>query len=221
MLYLGPSGGGKGTLINRILELKPEDTTRISTYTTRAKRPLEDDAGQYRYVTKEEFWALKEKGFFMAPNLVNGQYYACPRIDMQSDEYKGKLLLLDMGITGAKEMLDTYKNAISIYIIPPNKERLRAQLNGRDYTRWDRNIRQIPKAKEVCQWLIINDDVDDSANQIYRVGSILLEHGHDISALDKETLKYLYDRNMHNRANVEFLDSFFGRKHSFSDGPNL
>lgn len=198
----------------------PENVIRISTYTTRPKRPLEDDLGQYRYVSQEEFNNLSLKGYFIAPNIVNGYCYGCPRIDIHDEKYKGKIMLLDIGVKGAKDILSEYKNAISMYIIPPNKERLKAQMSGRDKTRWSRNIKQIQEAKEVCKWLVINDDASQAALNLDKICHIILQNADNIKGMDTESASFLYERSLHNKKNIDFLDNFYGRNVSFPPAPN-
>ena len=90
---------------------------------------------------------------------MTGSCIGAPIIDMQSEENKGKFLIMDMGAKGALEFKKKYKNAIFVYIIPPNCERLIAQMEYRDASRINRSKVQIASASQVCDWLVINDDI--------------------------------------------------------------
>lgn len=73
----GPSGGGKGTIINKLLPRNPEDYKRISTFTTRPRRQGEDEHGQYSFITQKEYDRLFEQGKLMACSKVDGYSYRC------------------------------------------------------------------------------------------------------------------------------------------------
>ena len=73
----GPSGGGKGTIINELLAKDTNTYKRISTYTTRPKRPNERDNEQYHFITKEEYEKLDRKCSLMAKSVVDGFLYRC------------------------------------------------------------------------------------------------------------------------------------------------
>lgn len=71
----GPSGGGKGTIINKVLSRNPNQTQRISTFTTRPKRVNEKDEEQYHFIDQDFFDKLNSQGVVMAKNVVDGYSY--------------------------------------------------------------------------------------------------------------------------------------------------
>ena len=71
----GPSGGGKGTIINDLLPRNPEEYKRISTYTTRPMRKKENEHGQYSFITQHEYDRLFTQGKLMACSKVDGYSY--------------------------------------------------------------------------------------------------------------------------------------------------
>lgn len=71
----GPSGGGKGTIINELISRNEDEYRRISTYTTRNKRPDEEESKQYHFITRKEYDELDSKGKLVAKNEVDGEYY--------------------------------------------------------------------------------------------------------------------------------------------------
>ena len=132
-----------------------------------------------------------------------------PILDMSNPEYQGKYLLLDMGAKGAAEFKAKYKNAIFVYVIPPTKERLVGQMTGRHPDRFARNKRQIAQAMQVCDWLIINDDKEQSAQTLERIMSIIKRYGQDLDDIPQEDLEFLYAHNFHNKQNRKFLERFY------------
>lgn len=73
----GPSGGGKGTVINKLLPRNPDEYKRISTYTTRPRRPDEDEQGQYSFISQQEYDRLFDQGRLTACSRVDGRSYRC------------------------------------------------------------------------------------------------------------------------------------------------
>ena len=70
----GPSGGGKGTIINELLT-RDENYKRVSTYTTRPMREGEKNGEQYYFITEEEYKKLKSQGKLMACSTIDGYHY--------------------------------------------------------------------------------------------------------------------------------------------------
>ena len=132
-----------------------------------------------------------------------------PIIDMKSNSNANKFLIMDMGAKGALEIKKIYKNAIFVYIIPSNYERLVSQMEYRDASRLKRSKAQIESAAKVCDWLIINDDTDIAVTQIEKIMHTIKEYGERIDELDIETMKFLYSRNFHNQDNINFLKNFY------------
>lgn len=124
---------------------------------------------------------------------------------------------MDMGVKGAKEFKQKYKNAIFIYVIPPTKERLLEQMKDRNPSRLQRSKAQLPQTYEVCDWLVINDNLDDTAAEIERIMHIVKEHAHDFKSLDEDTVRFLFSHNFHNPKNKEFLEKFYGEDVSYPE----
>lgn len=140
-----------------------------------------------------------------------------PILDMSSKQLQEKYLIMDIGSDGAEEFKRKYKNSIYVYLMPPNVQRLLSQMKGRSKSRLNRNIRQIPKVKQVCDWLVINDDQDIAASEIEQIMHLVKEHGTSWGDVDIDTMKFLYSRSLHNPVNVEFLDNYYARQQELQD----
>lgn len=208
----GPSGGGKSSVIRKLVNENKGNIMRVSTYTTRPKRSEEESGNQYEFITQEKYDMLNKNESLIAPNKVNGYSYACPVINMNDKKYNEKILLLDIGVKGASELKKRYNNIVSIYIIPPNKERLKNQMVDRDSTRWYRNLRQIKEAEKICDWLVINDKIDVTTSEIKTIAEIIMEYRTDIRLMDIQSVRKLYKFNMYNEKNKKFLEGFYNEK---------
>lgn len=205
---------GKGTVINKLLARNTEDYVRLSTYTTRPKRPNEKDGEQYFFVQDSTFQALDRAHLMMAKNKVDGYDYGAPIVDMDTPHLKDKYVVLDMGIKGAMEFKERYKNAIFVYLIPPTLDRLLNQMgaSARYPDRINRSRAQIPLVGKVCNWLVINDNPDVAAAEIEKIMTIIKENAHDFGNLDDESLRFLYAHNLRSGRSRQFLEEFYGKE---------
>ena len=162
-----PSGGGKTTLIRRILANPPGQPLRFSvSHTTRARREGELDGREYHFVSATEFEAMAKHGEFLEHNEVHGNFYGTARSEVLPRLAGGEDVVLDIDVQGARDIRAAYPEAISIFIVPSSaaelERRLRTRgLDGEDAIR----KRLINAAKEVAQaedfqYVIVNDDLD-------------------------------------------------------------
>lgn len=209
LIIVGASGGGKSTIINNILRSDSQKFKRVSTYTTRHPRTGENNGEQYQFITAEEFLKLQKQDKLLACSKVEDYYYGAPKIDMDKEEYANKCLLIDIGARGAKEIKQEYPNSICVYIIPPTEEQLSSQMQGRSSHRNERNRRQIEEAKSICDFLVINKDVQQATEEIKLITAILQRYTKAKGTLVGNDLDFLYGRSFYNVYNRKFLSNFF------------
>lgn len=212
VLITGASGGGKTTIINKLLELYPEKYHRVSTYTTRNPRSNEKNGEQYNFISEEEYWNLYREDKLIACSNVEGQHYGAPKLEGILKKCRDRNIIMDIGAKGARELKQIYRNVVSIYIIPPNQDILIKQMGDRASSRLDRSKKQLEIIKQISHWLIINDTVEDSAKQIDKIISILSIYVKKAKDVEEDDIRFLYERNLYNKKNTEFLDNFYTRK---------
>jgi guanylate kinase len=166
-----PSGGGKGTLIRRVLKEVPNLGYSVS-YTTRQARPGEADGRDYFFVTPETFMAMERAGEFLEWAHVHGNLYGTARTEVERELTEGRDIILEIDVQGAESVNAQVKNAVSIFILPPSFDVLCARLTARGSERPDdltlrlRNARGEVEHYREFDYVVINDEVERAAGQL-------------------------------------------------------
>jgi len=126
----GPSGVGKGTLIERLLERIPELELSISA-TTRAPRAGEVDGRNYHFLTPAEFDRRIESGDFLEHATYSGYRYGTLSEEVERRLADGRSVVLEIEVQGARQVRDARPEAVQIFVAPPGPEVLRERLEGR------------------------------------------------------------------------------------------
>ena len=174
MVISGPSGVGKGTVVNKVLESDSNIKLSVSA-TTRKKRAGEIDGVNYYFYSKEEFLKLCEKGEMLEYAQYCGNFYGTPKKPIECWLESGKDVLLEIEVEGAKEIRKRCKDCILVFLLPPSLELLYNRLKNRG-TENESNVRQrLIRAKEelMCanfyDYLVVNNEVERSASDILSI----------------------------------------------------
>ncbi len=166
-----PSGGGKGTLIDRVLKEVPNLSYSVS-FTTRAPRNGEVDGREYFFVTPDKFKQMVAADEFLEWAHVHSKLYGTGRQQVFREISEGRDIILEVDVQGAASVRRLIDDAVSIFILPPSFEILRQRLLARGTDspeELDLRLRNAPRELEhysAFQYLIINDDADRAAGQI-------------------------------------------------------
>jgi guanylate kinase len=125
-----PSGSGKSTLTNELLKLVPNLVFSIS-YTTRAPRGSEQNGKQYHFVPIQEFDRMVSEGEFLEHANVHGNCYGTARRFLREAGKSGHDLLLDIDVQGAAQVKKNLTDAISVFVLPPDRKTLEWRLRNR------------------------------------------------------------------------------------------
>ena len=166
----GPSGVGKGTIANLLVERNDNISLSISC-TTKAPRAGEVDGREYFFIKKEEFLdKIQNKGFIEYSEHFEN-YYGTPK-DFVIEKLKNNDVLLEIDVNGGLKVKENYPDAVLIMVTPPSIEELRNRLVKRNTEKIEKiNLRmerigyELEK-KSLYDYAVVNDNLDDAVKQI-------------------------------------------------------
>jgi len=173
MLYVvsGPSGGGKSTLIRRVLREVPRLRFSVS-HTTRPRRASEREGRDYHFVPAEVFQRMAARGAFLEWAKVHGHLYGTSRAEVGGR--RGDVVL-DIDVQGARQVraaLGTTGEAVFVFVTPPSFRELvrRLRARGEDdaaaMARRLRNARREMRAAAGFDYIVINDDLESAVAEL-------------------------------------------------------
>jgi guanylate kinase len=204
IIISSPSGGGKGTLIREVRTMLPELGYSVS-HTTRPQRFGEENGREYFFVPKDEFERRIADGEFLEYAEVHGNLYGTSKAESEKVFRSGRDLVVEVDVQGAIQIMQrAEQDSVSIFILPPSFEVLRARLTARGTeSEEELNIRLKNAFNEVLQYskfkyIVVNEDVFSASRQI--VSIIVAER----QCVDRQ------------RESIQvILDSFDAAKHQF------
>ena len=165
LMIVAPSGAGKSSLVNALLQ---EDATlklSLST-TTRSPRPGETDGKDYRFITREEFVAERDQGNFLEHAEVHGNFYGTSKAWIEAQMKTGRDVMLEIDWQGAQQIRQIIPEVQWIFIFPPSFEALEERLRKRgqdDEATIQRRLAaahlELQHAHE-ADFIVINDDFE-------------------------------------------------------------
>jgi len=178
VLYVvsSPSGGGKGTLIRRVLEVVPDLSYSVS-YTTRAPRNGEVDGREYFFVNRQRFEEMINEGAFLEWANVHGNLYGTARRQVISETNAGVDIVLEVDVQGAASVRKLGLDSVSIFILPPSRETLRQRLIARGSDSAEELAVRLNNAPaeleqyESFDYVIFNDEIDRASAQLASIVS--------------------------------------------------
>ena len=166
-----PSGGGKGTLIRRVLEVVDNLSYSVS-YTTRGPRRNEVNGREYFFVDRAEFEEMLADGEFLEWACVHGNYYGTSKRQIAEKTATGIDMILEVDVQGAASVRQLRMDSVSVFILPPSYEVLRQRLCDRGTDSPEnlelrmRNAPEELKQYSSFDYVIINDEVERAVGQL-------------------------------------------------------
>lgn len=168
----GPSGVGKGTIVNELL--KKGDYALSISCTTRPPRTGEKEGVSYFFISKEKFLSLiAEDGFLEYDNHFEN-YYGTPK-DFVEKQLQTKNVILEIEVNGALKAKKSYPQAILIMILPPSVQELKSRLVGRGTESPDKIETRLGRMqyelslRDKYDYIVINDDLERAVAEIEEI----------------------------------------------------
>ena len=163
----GPSGGGKTTLVKKILSNTNNLKFSVS-YTTREPREGEVNGDDYVFVTEKEFRAMVERGEFAEYAEVHEHMYGTPMAELEWAKASGLDLILDIDVQGAAQIRKKYGLGVYCFVLPSSFDILRERLIERKSENPEEIEERLTDARnemeeiENYDYIIINDELDEA-----------------------------------------------------------
>ncbi|HHV31703.1 guanylate kinase [Caproiciproducens sp. LBM24188] len=174
IVFSGPSGAGKDTILKRLLETNADYRLSVSA-TTRAPREGEVDGKDYHFITKEKFQNMLKNDELLESAEYCGNCYGTPSGPIRSWQAEGHDVILEIEVQGGSQIKTKCPDCVSIFILPPSMEVLEQRLRGRG-TEADEVIqkRMMRAQKEIEEavhydYCVINDTVEKAVDEINQI----------------------------------------------------
>lgn len=170
-VFSGPSGVGKGTILNGFLQENPNCFFSVSA-TTRKKRVGEIDGVNYYYITHEQFEEKIKNNEMLEYAMYNGNYYGTPKPAVYEMLKSGKDVFLEIEVQGAMKIKKTCPEAVFIFVMPPSYAELKKRLVGRNTEDEETINRRVAAAVSEMNmaseydYIIVNDTVENARAEL-------------------------------------------------------
>jgi guanylate kinase len=190
VIISGPSGSGKGTVVQ---QLDPDKNFALSiSVTTRSPRAGEKEGRDYFFRSPEEFARMRDQNELLEHAVYCGYYYGTPRHYVEEQIDKGKAVVLEIEVNGALQVREKFKEAVLIFLAPPTLDELSRRLIKRN-TEMACAIED--RLKQACEevklvekydYLVINDRVETAVRHINTiVEAEFLKPGRNLDAIKR------------------------------------
>lgn len=170
-IIMAPSGAGKTSLVNALVEQDPQLRVSVS-HTTRPARPGEVDGEDYHFVSHKQFMEMLEQGAFLESALVYGNHYGTSQAWVNEQLANGIDVILEIDWQGAEQIRNLMPEVCSIFILPPSLECLQQRLQERAQDDADTITRRMQQAREQishvaeADYIVVNDDFETALADI-------------------------------------------------------
>ncbi|MDD5944693.1 MAG: guanylate kinase [Clostridia bacterium] len=170
LIISGPSGSGKGTIVERLVSDLGYSISISAT--TRSPRPNEKDGVHYFFKTKESFEKMIDDEELLEHACFCGNYYGTPKRYVEEQLEAGRNIILEIEVQGALQVKEKYNDAVLIFTMPPTLTELRRRLENRGTEDKETIDKRMKRAEEELEYLpkydylVINDTVDEAVKDV-------------------------------------------------------
>jgi guanylate kinase len=170
LIISSPSGAGKTTLTNKLLERVQGLRFSVS-HTTRKPRQNEQNGHEYHFVTRDEFISLIQAGAFLEWAVVHDNLYGTSRDELTRNR-GARAIIFDIDHQGARQIKSSHPDAVAIFILPPSMAVLEKRLRGRASEDEETVQRRFSVARREIEhyglfdYVLVNDSLEEAALQL-------------------------------------------------------
>lgn len=169
-----PSGTGKTTVVERLVEVQPR-LVKSRSYTSRSARPGETDGVDYNFVSRPEFEAMVGRGEFLEWADVFGNLYGTSRSETERRLAEGDDVVLVIDVQGARQVRATKRDAVAVFVLPPSFQLLEQRLRGRSQDSNGAIARRLETARQEIaavreyDYVVVNDELDRCVSELQAI----------------------------------------------------
>ncbi len=174
IVFSGPSGVGKGTVLRQYLQSHPNTVFSVSA-TTRSPREGEIHGQHYYFLSREEFETMAANGGLLEYAEFAGNFYGTPRDAVEQRLKEGVDVVLEIEVQGAMQVKKQCAEALLVFVMPPSFEELRRRLSGRGTEdeatvcrRLSNAAREMEAAKQY-DYIVVNQTVEQAVDQLEQI----------------------------------------------------
>lgn len=166
-----PSGAGKTSLVNALIERNPQIRVSVS-HTTRPVRPGEQDGVNYHFVTEQAFMTMLERGEFLEHARVFDNLYGTSSVWVQEQLDQGTDVILEIDWQGAQQVTRLLPETCAVFILPPSRQALEERLTGRgqdDAATIEKRLREAVQEMShyvEADYLVVNNDFQQALEEL-------------------------------------------------------
>ncbi len=172
LVISGPSGTGKGTLLEKAMSINPNMKYSTSA-TTRKPRTGEIPDVSYFFKTEEEFNEMIKSGEILEWDEFCKNKYGTPKTPVAKALEQGIDIVMDITVPGAMAVKEAFpEDSVTVFILPPSQEELERRLRGRQTETEEEILRRLAasakelEAQNLFQYRVVNDNLDEAAKEL-------------------------------------------------------
>jgi guanylate kinase len=192
VVIAAPSGAGKTSLAHALVEANPALEFSVSA-TTRPLRPGEKEGLDYFFVDASEFDRMARAGELIESAEVHGQKYGTPRRSLEEPLERGKTVILDIDVQGARQVKTAFPDAVLIFVLPPSVAELNRRLARRGSEGSAERKRRLFTAREELDaadefdYIVENNDFDTALRSVQSILTAERHRRHRFEKLSDHT----------------------------------
>ena len=174
VLFSGPSGVGKDTVLEVVLN-KDEELQKSISLTTRNIRENEIDGKDYYFISLSQFHDMIDKGEVLEYAQYGANMYGTPKAPVDKWLSEGKTVILKIEVQGAQSIKEMYPDSVGIFILPPSMEVLENRLRSRGTEDEADILKRLEIARNEIRksvdydYFVVNEDIEKAADDVLTI----------------------------------------------------